>query len=161
MRHLHALVMARQVLYLGVSDTPAWVVVKANECEHYYTNILSSAELDTDARRHGLTPFSLYQGRWNAAFRDMESEIIPMCEDQSMAIVPWASLGGGQLIAADQRKKMEEDPNSGKGFYSASEDDIKVCDVLEKLAKKKDTTLQAMVNDAEPDVFMVLLHDTC
>lgn len=32
MRHLHALVMARQVLYLGVSDTPAWVVVKANEC---------------------------------------------------------------------------------------------------------------------------------
>lgn len=33
MRHLHALVMARQVLYLGVSDTPAWVVVKANECE--------------------------------------------------------------------------------------------------------------------------------
>lgn len=33
MRHLHALVMARQVLYLGVSDTPAWVVVKANACE--------------------------------------------------------------------------------------------------------------------------------
>lgn len=33
MRHLHALVMARQVLYLGASDTPAWVVVKANECE--------------------------------------------------------------------------------------------------------------------------------
>jgi aryl-alcohol dehydrogenase-like predicted oxidoreductase len=32
MRHLHALVMARQVLYLGVSDTPAWIVVKANEC---------------------------------------------------------------------------------------------------------------------------------
>ena len=32
MRHLHALVMARQeALYLGVSDTPAWVVVKANE----------------------------------------------------------------------------------------------------------------------------------
>lgn len=33
MTHLHALVMARQVLYLGVSDTPAWVVVKANACE--------------------------------------------------------------------------------------------------------------------------------
>jgi aryl-alcohol dehydrogenase-like predicted oxidoreductase len=32
MTRLHALVMARQVLYLGVSDTPAWVVVKANEC---------------------------------------------------------------------------------------------------------------------------------
>lgn len=33
MRHLHALVMAKQVLYLGASDTPAWVIVKANECE--------------------------------------------------------------------------------------------------------------------------------
>lgn len=32
MRQLHVYVMARQVLYLGVSNTPAWVVVKANEC---------------------------------------------------------------------------------------------------------------------------------
>jgi aryl-alcohol dehydrogenase-like predicted oxidoreductase len=33
MRQLHALVMARQVLYLGASDMPAWVVVKGNQCE--------------------------------------------------------------------------------------------------------------------------------
>lgn len=33
MTHLHAYVMARQVLYLGISDAPAWVVVKANECK--------------------------------------------------------------------------------------------------------------------------------
>lgn len=33
MTHLHALVMRRQVLYLGASDTPAWVVVKANDCK--------------------------------------------------------------------------------------------------------------------------------
>lgn len=32
MRHLHVLVLAKQVLYLGASDIPAWVVVKANEC---------------------------------------------------------------------------------------------------------------------------------
>ncbi|KAF1961213.1 Aldo/keto reductase [Byssothecium circinans] len=126
MRHLHALVMARKVLYLGVSDTPAWVVVKANEF----------------ARRHGLTPFSLYQGRWNAAYRDMESEIIPMCEDQGMAIVSWASLGGGQLLTEEQRKKREEDPNAGHGFYEASENDIKVSKVLEKLAASKNATLQ-------------------
>ncbi|KAH7380023.1 NADP-dependent oxidoreductase domain-containing protein [Pyrenochaeta sp. MPI-SDFR-AT-0127] len=126
MRHLHALIMAKQVLYLGVSDTPAWVVVKANEF----------------ARRNGLTPFSLYQGRWNAAYRDMEAEIIPMCEDQGMAIVSWASLGGGQLVSAEQRKKLDTDPDAGKGFYSASEDDIKVCGVLERLAKAKNATLQ-------------------
>lgn len=99
----------------------------------------------TVARRHGLTPFSLYQGRWNAAYRDMESEIIPMCEDQGMAIVSWASLGGGQLVAAEQRERLEKDTNAGKGFYGASEDDIKVCDVLERLAKAKNATLQDIV----------------
>ena len=39
MMHLHALVMARKVLYLGASDTPAWVVVKANECEYLLDSI--------------------------------------------------------------------------------------------------------------------------
>lgn len=33
MRGLHALIMAKQVLYLGASDMPAWVVVKANACK--------------------------------------------------------------------------------------------------------------------------------
>lgn len=126
MRHLHALVMAKQVLYLGVSDTPAWVVVKANEF----------------ARKNGLTPFSMYQGRWNAAFRDMEAEIIPMCEDQGMAIISWASLGGGQFVTAEQRKQLEQDPDAAKGYYSASDDDIKVCEVLERLSKAKHVTLQ-------------------
>lgn len=69
-----------------------------------------------------------------------------MCEDQGMAIVSWASLGGGQLVSAEQRKKLENDPNAGKGYYSASEDDIKVCDVLERLAKKKNATLQDIVS---------------
>ena len=147
MRHLHALVMARKVLYLGVSDTPAWVVVKANECapqsSHLCYHLLTTAS--PDARRHGLTPFSLYQGRWNAAFRDMESEIIPMCEDQGMAIVSWASLGGGHLVTAAQRKERESDPSAGKGYYKASEDDIKVCDVLERIAIAKNATLQDVV----------------
>jgi hypothetical protein len=34
MTRLHSYVMSKQVLYLGVSDTPAWVVVKANECTY-------------------------------------------------------------------------------------------------------------------------------
>ncbi|KAK6219440.1 hypothetical protein LQW54_002172 [Pestalotiopsis sp. IQ-011] len=89
MTHLHSLVMARQVLYLGVSDTPAWVVVKANSF----------------ARAHGMTPFSVYQGQWNAGFRNMEAEIVPMCEDQGMGITTWSSLGGGQLLSAEQRRQ--------------------------------------------------------
>ncbi|RSL57425.1 hypothetical protein CEP53_006473 [Fusarium sp. AF-6] len=96
MRGLHAHVMAKEVLYLGISDTPAWIVVKANNY----------------ARQHGLTPFSVYQGKRNAAYRDMEGELIPMCEDQGMAIVPWAALGSGQLLSAEQRRERENDPDA-------------------------------------------------
>lgn len=148
MRHLHALVMAKQVLYLGVSDTPAWVVVKANECMYICCAVAAFVVADQGlvARKNGLTPFSMYQGRWNAAFRDMEAEIIPMCEDQGMAIISWASLGGGQFVTAEQRKQLEQDPDAAKGYYSASDDDIKVCEVLERLSKAKHVTLQDIVS---------------
>ena len=99
-----------------------------------------------DARHNGLTPFSIYQGRWNAAFRDLESEIVPMCEDQGMAISSWASLGGGQLTTKEQREKIKDDPDAGHGFYEASEDDINVCKVLEDLANQKNATLQDIVS---------------
>jgi hypothetical protein len=75
----------------------------------------------------------------------MEAEIIPMCEDQGMAIVPWAALGGGQLMSAEQRKQKEQDPGARKGRYSLSENDLKVCEVLEQIAETKSTTLQATV----------------
>lgn len=121
-------------------------MVKANECKCISYPIAAATDYRVVARRNRLTPFSLYQGRWNAAFRGIEAEIIPMCEDQGMAIVSWASLGGGQLVTVEQRKKLAEDPNAGKGYYNASEDDIKVCDVLERFAKSKDATLQDIVD---------------
>lgn len=152
MTHLHAFVMARQVLYLGVSDTPAWVVVKANECRLLRENLLHAPELTSNAvaRKNGLTPFSVYQGRWNAAYRDMESEIIPMCQDQGMGVLSWASLGGGQLTTSAQRKAMEQDPKAPKNFYGFTESDVAVCDVLEKLAAAKKTTFQAIVSWSPP-----------
>jgi aryl-alcohol dehydrogenase-like predicted oxidoreductase len=75
----------------------------------------------------------------------MEAEIFPMCEDQGMAIVPWAALGGGQLITAEQRKAKESDPDARQG-YGLSETDVKVSEVLEKIADEKETTLQAVVS---------------
>lgn len=63
MNGLHHLVAQGLVLYLGISDTPSWIVSKANNY----------------ARMSGKTPFSIYQGEWNILKRDMEREIIPMC----------------------------------------------------------------------------------
>jgi aryl-alcohol dehydrogenase-like predicted oxidoreductase len=91
-----------------------------------------------------MTPFSVYQGRWHAAFRDIEAEIIPMCEDQGMAIVPWAALGGGQLMTSEQRKQKAQE-SGARPARGVGENDVKVCEALEQIAKSKKTTLQAVV----------------
>ena len=39
--------------------------------------------------------------------RDMEGEVIHMCEDQGMAVVPWGALGSGSLLTAEQRKERD------------------------------------------------------
>ena len=97
------------------------------------------------ARQHGLTPFSVYQGRWNAALRDMEAEIIPMCEDQGMAIVPWAALGAGQLLAEEERQRMKDDPGARRA-PPPSENHIKVSEALQRIARARDTSIQAVVS---------------
>lgn len=81
MQSLNILVQQRKVLYLGISDTPAWVVVKANAY----------------AREHGLRQFSIYQGRYSALMRDLERDVIPMCRDEGMAIHPFGVLGSGMF----------------------------------------------------------------
>ncbi|KAI0761787.1 norsolorinic acid reductase [Trametes elegans] len=80
MQALDSLVKANRVLYLGISDTPAWIVVKANEY----------------ARAHGMAQFVIYQGLWNIGTRDLEREIVPMCRAEGMGIVPWGVLGQGK-----------------------------------------------------------------
>lgn len=76
----------------------------------------------------------------------MEAELIPMCEDQGLAIVPWAALGGGQLLSTEQRKKREKDPGARpiRG-YGNVENDFLVCQVMEEIAIKKGASLQAVV----------------
>lgn len=71
----------------------------------------------------------------------MEAEIVPMCEDQGMGITTWSSLGGGQLLSAEQRRQQAENPESRKG----PQPDIALCDALEKLAGEKKTTVQGVV----------------
>ncbi|KAL3464338.1 NADP-dependent oxidoreductase domain-containing protein [Aspergillus heterothallicus] len=124
MHGLNSLVTAGKVLYLGVSDTPAWVVVKANDY----------------ARATGLRPFSVYQGLWNPLRRDMESEIVPMCRDQGMGIVPWGPLAQGKLKSSEVRKIT----SGGRSDDDMTEDEIRVSDILDEVAKSKNASLPAV-----------------
>ncbi|OAA48364.1 norsolorinic acid reductase [Metarhizium rileyi] len=138
MQSLNQLAATGKVLYLGISDAPAWIVSKANEY----------------ARNHGLRQFSVYQGRWSASCRDMERDVIPMCKAEGMAITPWGSLGGGNF-------KTEHARRSKAGRKSeASNNDIRTSQALEAIANRKDTAITsialAYVMHKTPYVFPVI-----
>ncbi|KAF2841674.1 norsolorinic acid reductase [Patellaria atrata CBS 101060] len=117
MQSLNNLVASGKVLYLGVSDTPAWVVTK---CNAY-------------ARQHGLRQFCVYQGRYAASERDMERDIIPMCIDEGMSIAPWGALGAGLFRPSNAGEKKE-----GRNMPTvATGKEKSVSAVLEKVAERK------------------------
>lgn len=140
MQSLNHLVAAGKVLYLGISDSPAWVVSKANEY----------------ARNHGLRQFSIYQGRFNAADRDLEREVIPMARSEGMAIAVWSALGSGKFKSEEQRNKAAKEGRNPE----LSEKDIAVSRALEAVAKRKNTTItsvaQAYVMSKTPYVFPIM-----
>jgi aryl-alcohol dehydrogenase-like predicted oxidoreductase len=81
MRGLDDLVRQGKILYLGISDTPAWVVSKAN----------------TLAEIMGWSQFIGLQVEYSLIQRSVESELIPMAEHYNLTVLPWAPLGGGAL----------------------------------------------------------------
>ncbi|EOO01502.1 putative norsolorinic acid reductase protein [Phaeoacremonium minimum UCRPA7] len=138
MQSLNHLVESGKVLYLGISDSPAWVVSKANQY----------------ARDHGLRQFCVYQGQWSAALRDFEREIIPMVRDEGMALAPWGSLGGGNFKTEEQRKAQE-----GRAVQP-NEKQVKTSLALESVAKRKNTIITsvalAYVMHKAPYVFPII-----
>ncbi|EYB24105.1 hypothetical protein FG05_00053 [Fusarium graminearum] len=141
---LDILVKQGKVLYLGVSDTPAWVVSAANEY----------------ARAHGKTPFSVYQGRWNLADRAFEREIVPMARHYGMALCPWNVLMGGQLQTKAQREARAANSDGGRGD-NPSPKNVAISDALEKIASSHGSaTIQqialAYIRSKAPNVFPII-----
>lgn len=141
MQSLNILVQQGKVLYLGISDTPAWIVSKANQY----------------ARDHGLKQFVVYQGKWSAADRDFERDIMQMCAAEGMGIAPWNALGGGNFKTKAQRDAMGDE---GRKVYLPEEKHIKVTEALEAVAKRHNTAVTsialAYVQQKAPYVFPIV-----
>ena len=80
-RALDDLVRAGKVLYLGVSDTPAWV----------------ASEAITLARERGYAPFSAIQIEYSLAERTPERDLLPMAAAHGLSVLDWSPLGAGAL----------------------------------------------------------------
>lgn len=81
MRALDDMVRAGKILYIGISDAPAWLVSRAN----------------TLAEWRGWTPFVGLQLPYNLLKRDIERELVPMAEAYKMSIAAWSPLADGIL----------------------------------------------------------------
>ena len=142
---LHMIVQQGKVMYLGISDTPAWVVAGAN----YY------------AKAHGKTPFSIYQGRWNVLLRDLEREILPMAVHFGMAVAAWDVLGSGKLLSPDQvaaRKESGEVLRYGSEQSAAERDMSAALFEVAKAHGSKSTTAVALayVRAKAPNVLPII-----
>jgi aryl-alcohol dehydrogenase-like predicted oxidoreductase len=140
MNGLHNLVADGKVLYLGISDTPAWIVSKANNY----------------AQMAGKTPFVIYEGEWNIMLRDFERDILPMAMHegalglssrvdrikllfQGLALAPWNVLASGKIRTDAEEKRRMESGEGGRTLFSGwlrNEEERRVCSALEKVAKE-------------------------
>jgi aryl-alcohol dehydrogenase-like predicted oxidoreductase len=81
MRGLDDLVRQRKILYVGISDAPAWWIAQAN----------------TLAVLRGWTPFIALQIEYNLVERTVERELVPMAKALSVGVVAWSPLARGVL----------------------------------------------------------------
>ncbi|KAE9402840.1 Aldo/keto reductase [Gymnopus androsaceus JB14] len=124
---LHNLVVSGKVVYLGISDAPAWVVSQAN----------------TYAREQGKTPFAIYQGHWSVLERSFERDIIPMARSLGLALAPWGVVGRGKLRTDEEEERRRTTGENGRTVYGTAfgnswernENEVKMSHALEKVAK--------------------------
>jgi len=125
LRALDDLVRAGKTRYIGASSMSAWQFSRALWA------------LD----KLGLTRFTSMQNHYNLCYREEEREMIPLCEDQGIGLIPWSPLARGFLTGKYMRGKPSDslryraDPYLAE-LYSRTED-FDVVEEVVKVAKEK------------------------
>ncbi len=118
MRGLDDLVSQGKVLYVGISDTPAWEVARAN----------------TLAAFRGWTPFVGLQVRYSLLDRAVERELLPMAKELDLAVTPWDTLGSGILTGKYNREASTKGRASLRGLVKDRE--LAIAAEVMKIAEK-------------------------
>jgi aryl-alcohol dehydrogenase-like predicted oxidoreductase len=103
---LNDVVRAGKARYIGASSMSAWQFAKA-----LYTSDL-----------HGWARFVSMQPHYNLIYREEEREMIPLCQDQKVAVIPWSPLARGLLTRKPSKERNEtlraQTDAFGKSLYS-------------------------------------------
>ncbi len=98
MRAFDDMISSGKVLYIGISDTPAWIVSRAN----------------TLAELRGWNRFVGLQIEYSLIERTVERELLPMARAFDMAVTPWGTMGGGVLTGKYSKLKKDSEPTRYK-----------------------------------------------
>jgi aryl-alcohol dehydrogenase-like predicted oxidoreductase len=120
---LHDVVKAGKARYIGASSMHAWRFMK----------MLKTSE------KNGWTRFSTMQNYVNLIYREEEREMLPLCREEGIGVIPWSPLARGRLTRDwDETTARTETDEFGKTLYAATADaDRKVVEAVAKVAKAR------------------------
>ncbi|MFX1513250.1 MAG: aldo/keto reductase [Promethearchaeota archaeon] len=128
LRSLNLLINDGIVLHIGASSMFAW----------QFTKSLWMAE------RYGLEPFRTMQNHYNLVYREEEREMLPLCKDQGIAVIPWSPLARGFLSGKYSRDGEIDSVRARSDHYLKSRyfqpEDFDVVDQVVAVAQEKDVT---------------------
>ena len=126
MEALHDVVKAGKARYLGASSMHAWQFAKAQRV----------------AERHGFTRFVSMQPELSLLYREEEREMLPLCRDEGVGVIPWSPLGRGRLARpwGEHTPRIASD-TFGAGLFARTEaNDRAVAEALAGVAAQRGAT---------------------
>jgi aryl-alcohol dehydrogenase-like predicted oxidoreductase len=128
MRGLEDVIHSGKVRYIGVSNYPAWKVMKANAI----------------AEKMGWPKFCALQYYYSIAGRDIEREIVPLALDENLALMPWSPLAGG-FLSGKYRRNMKIDGEGRRGHFDfppvEKDKAYEIIDSMDKIAAEHNSTV--------------------
>lgn len=123
MEALHDIVKAGKALHIGASSMYAWQFAKAQEC----------------ARANGWTPFIAMQNQLNLLYREEEREMLPLCADEGVGVIPWSPLARGRLARPLGEETVRSATDGvGKALYKDDDAaDRAIVNALADLAERR------------------------
>lgn len=115
MEALHDVVRAGKARYIGASSMFAWQFLKANHV----------------AEKHGWTKFISMQNQINLLYREEEREMLPLCNEDKIGVIPWSPLAGGRLTRDWDVSIQRSEKSGNNSFYNKETDRV----IVERVAE--------------------------
>jgi aryl-alcohol dehydrogenase-like predicted oxidoreductase len=128
MEALHDVVKSGKARYIGASAMYSWQFEKAQAV----------------ARAHNWTEFVSMQDHLNLLYREEEREMLPLCEDENIAVTPYSPLASGHLTRptwTGKTKRAQTDKVAESKYDHAEENDMEIVKRVNEVAQKHHITM--------------------